>query len=411
MMLRPMFITGSLVHGGAERHAITVMNRLADRGHDCHAVYVKNDPSQLDRITRRNGDAVHCLHARRFFDPAAVDDLGEHISRVRPSVIVAANGYALMYASLAQLGSRHRAPVVVTFHTTHLFGLKEQLRTLLDRPFFWCAARSIFVCEMQKRHWLRRGLGSRTNQVIYNGVDTEHFLDRSLPDDRLALRQGMGFSGTDYVIGISAVLRPEKNHLQLVDAIAALRTMGIPARLMIIGDGPLRAAVETRSRALQVADDVHITGFQHDVRPCIAACDVMVLCSLSETFSLAALEAMAMGKPVLHSDVGGAAEMIFPGRNGYLFPVGDTLSLTYRLAALADRRLAKSMGSAARKVVEENFSEKVMVDRYEKTLFEVCPPFHGRETCGQNASPERQQGLKSQLNQGVNDHEDLRKST
>lgn len=380
-----MFVTGSLVHGGAERHSITVMNRLAERGHDCHAVYVKNDASQLGRIERRNGDSVRCLQAGGFFDPVAVNALAEHISRVRPSVLVAANSYALMYASLARRYAQHRVPLLVTFHTTQLFGLKDQLRMLIARPFFWSATGTIFVCEMQKRHWLRRGLGSRCNSVIYNGVDTEHFHDRSHPDDRLALRQRLGFSGTDYVIGISAVLRPEKNHSQLVDAVAALRAIGIPARLMIIGDGPLRAAVETRSQALRVAADVRITGFQQEVRPYLAACDAMVLCSLSETFSLAALEAMAMGKPVIHSDVGGAAEMIFPGRNGYLFPVGDTVALTYRLATLADCRIAKAMGTAARRLVEEKFSEKVMVDRYENTLLEVCSLFDERRTAGRRA--------------------------
>lgn len=385
MMLRPMFVTGSLVHGGAERHSITVMNRLADRGHDCHAVYVKNDPSQLSRINRQEGDAVRCLHARRFLDFAAVDDFTRHISRVRPSVIVAANGYALMYASLAQQRSGLPIPIIVTFHTTQLFGIKEHFKMLIDRPFFWRATRAVFVCEMQKRYWLKRGVGSRSNMVIYNGVDTEYFRDRSSPDDRLALRQTAGFSGTDYVVGIPAVLRPEKNHLQLVDAVAELRSRGVPARVLMIGDGPLAGAVEIRRRTLGVEGDVHITGFQQEVRPFLAACDVIVLCSLSETFSLAALEGMAMGKPVVHSNVGGAAEMIFPGCNGYLFPPADTRSLVDRLAMLADRRVSIAMGADARALVEANFSETVMVDRYENALLDVCAhPAAARQAFSRN---------------------------
>lgn len=379
MMLRPMFVTGSLVHGGAERHSITIQNRLADRGHDCYAVYVKNDPSQLERIRRRQGNTVRCLNARWFFDPRALADFARHLERLRPTVLVAANGYALMYASLAKLHARLSIPLVVTYHTTHLFGLKEQLKMCIDRPCFWSADRSIFVCEMQKRYWLRRAVGSRQNEVIYNGVDTDHFSDRFPAEERQALRQSLGFSPTDYVIGISAVLRPEKNHLQLLDAVAQLRNMGIPARLLLIGDGPTRPEIEARCRALQIEAEVVITGFQQDVRPYLAASDVMVLCSLSETFSLAALEAMAMGKPVVHSDVGGVREMIVPETNGYLFPVGDTQTMVLRLAVLADRQLASRMGASARTVVETRFSEKTMVDRYESLLLEVCSERPGAE--------------------------------
>ena len=371
-MLRPMFVTGSLVHGGAERHSITVMNRLADRGHDCHAVYIKNDPSQLDRIHPREGSTVRCMNATRFFDLQAIKDFAAHLDRVRPSVIVAANGYALMNASLARLRSGLPIPVVATFHTTQVPDIKEQIKLLIDRPFFWRAARTIYVCEMQRRHWLSRGVCSRRNEVIYNGVDTRHFHEAGAAE-RLTWREAHGISASDYLIGISAVLRPEKNHLQLVDAVAALRSMGIPARILMIGDGPLRGAVEARSRELGVAADVVITGFQQEVRPFIAACDVMVLCSVAvETFSLAALEAMAMGKPVIHAELGGAAEMIQPGNNGFLFPVGDTEALVNRLFLLANRALAQQMGRTARAVVESRFSEDAMVERYEKMLLKVC---------------------------------------
>jgi len=80
---------------------------------------------------------------------------------------------------------------------------------------------------------------------------------------------------------------------------------------------------------------------------------------------------MALGKPVVHSDVGGAAEMIRPGRNGFLFPVGDTAALVERLAALSDRAMCERMGGRAREVVEAQFSERAMVERYEKMLLEL----------------------------------------
>ncbi|MGH8707231.1 MAG: glycosyltransferase family 4 protein [Burkholderiales bacterium] len=373
MKLRLIFVTASLGHGGAERHSITLLNRLGERGHECHAVGVQNDLSQLGRIRLRDGGTVRCLDAARYLDARALSDFAAHLSRIEPSVIVAANPYALMYSRLALRRSGVRALLAVTFHTTVLPSAKERLQMLYYRPFFWTADRLVFVCEAQRRHWLRRGVFSRRNDVIYNGVDAEEFSDRCSAQERASLRGALGFSEKDYVIGMLALLRPEKNHAQLIDAITALRARGIPARALLIGDGPMRAAVEARARRAGVAGEVRITGLQQDVRPPVAACDVLAQCSTSvETFSLAALEAMALGRPVVHSDIGGAAEMIRPGENGFLFPVGDTAALVDRLARLLDRAERERMGKKARETVEACFSEAAMVERYERTLLELC---------------------------------------
>lgn len=371
-MTRAMFVTGSLAHGGAERHSITLMNRLAERRHECHAVYIKGGTQQLDRLRLRDGATLLCLDAARYLDLPALGRFASHISRIQPSAIVAANPYALMYTSLAMRLARRRVPLVVTFHSSRLLGLKEQLQMAAYRPLFWGADCAVFVCENQRRYWRRRGVFSRRNEVIYNGVDTVEFDAAHDSAAGARMRAALGLRDADYVIGIAAVLRPEKNHLQLVDAIALLRAKGIPARALIIGDGPMRTAVEARARARKVANDVLITGFQHDVRPHVAACDVMTLCSFTEAFSLAALEAMALGKPVVHAEVGGAAEMISPGHNGYLFPVGDTEAFVGSLTALADRRVARCMGGNARRVVEARFSAGIMVQRYEELLLALC---------------------------------------
>ena len=367
--MRILFVTGSLVHGGAERHSITLANRLAERGHACSAAYVKNDPSQLPRL-RLPEAGVRCLHAKRYLDLDAMLSLRAFIIRRRPSVVLAANPYALMYASLALRASGVAAPLAVTYHSTRLQSSKEFLQMLAYRPFFWAADCAIFVCEAQRRHWRARQVFGRRNEVIYNGVDVAHWTPLRAPE-RERLRGALGFAPEDFVIGLSAVLRPEKNPLQLVDAAAILRRQGIPARALLIGDGPMRGAVEERARRLGIQDFVSITGFQQEVRPFVAACDTLALTSFTEALSLAAIEAMAMAKPVVHSEVGGAAELIRPGRNGFLFPVGDTRALVERLAALSDHAACERMGAKAREAVEAQFSERAMVERYEKLLAEL----------------------------------------
>jgi glycosyltransferase involved in cell wall biosynthesis len=366
------FITGSLVHGGAERHTITLANRLAERGHECSLAFVKNDPSQISRL--RGVQRVECMRARSYLDSVAIGRLKYFLRTQSPDVVVAANQYALMYASLA----RHQAPLAVTYHTTLLQSAKEWLQMLAYRPMFWSADRVIFVCEAQRTHWLRRRLCGERNEVIHNGVDSEYW--NTDPQERFVVRNTLGYADDEMVIGMSAVLRPEKNPLQLVDALARLRGRGVPARVLYVGDGPMRPAIEQRAQALGLAAQVRIAGFQQDVRPLVGACDVVALCSTAiETFSLAALEAMSLGRPVVHSSVGGAAEMVRPGRNGYLFPVGDTEALAGRLAALAERGTRERMGARARETVESRFTERAMVDRYERTLTQLATTRSGHE--------------------------------
>lgn len=369
--MKTLFMTGSLVHGGAERHTITLVNRLAERGHECHAVYVKNDPSQLERL--RGARSIECLHAARYLDLAAVQRLAALIGREQPTSILAANQYAMLYASLARRLAGSRAPLAVVWHTTFVNTVKEHVQMVYYRPLFWNADCVVYVCEAQRRHWHPRLVRGRRNEVIYNGVDTGQWKPAA-GAERAITRAQLGLADRDYVVGLSAVLRPEKNHVQLVEAIAMLRRRGVPARALLIGDGPTRGAVEGRARALGVAEHVLITGFQRDVRPFVAASDTMVLTSFAEALSLAALEAMAMGKPVVHSDVGGAAEVIRPGREGFLFPVGDTPALVEHLAVLAHPGVRAPMGVNARERVEAQLSESAMVDRYEKLLSELETP-------------------------------------
>lgn len=363
--MRLLFITTSLVQGGAERHAITLMNRLAARGHDCHAVYVKNDATQRGRI--RIGGRIETLDAQRFLDPQAVARMAATVAALRPDAMLAANPYALMYAQLGRLRARWPAPLAVVYHSTRVLGFKEHVKHALDRLFIRRADTLVFVSRAQARYWRARGLRAPRIEVIPNGIDLAHF--RPAPAiDGAAMRTALGIGEGHFVIGLVAMLRPEKNPVQLVHAVAALRQQGIPAHALMIGDGPLRAAVEQAAAEHGITASVHITGLQEDVRPYLAACDVAALCSFTEALSLAALEAMAMARPVVHPEVGGGPDMILPGFNGDLYPVGDTAAFTTCLARLADRTRAARLGRNARRVVAAKFSEDAMVARYDALL-------------------------------------------
>jgi glycosyltransferase involved in cell wall biosynthesis len=134
----------------------------------------------------------------------------------------------------------------------------------------------------------------------------------------------------------------------------------------LIGDGPLRAALERDIDALGLRERVRISGLVQDVRPLVAACDAMAITSTTETFSLAALEAMALGKPLLMTDVGGAREQVRHGHNGWLVPVGDVQAMAGALARWLEPNARAAMGQRAAAEVRERFELAGMVHGFER---------------------------------------------
>jgi glycosyltransferase involved in cell wall biosynthesis len=168
-------------------------------------------------------------------------------------------------------------------------------------------------------------------------------------------------------------MRPEKAHGLLLQAVRLQADRGQRWKVLFIGDGPHRAAIEAQAVELGIADQVAITGMMPDVRPAVAACDVMTLVSVAiETFSIAALESMAMGKPMIMSDIGGAREQVTNGENGWLFPVGDVRALSDALERSWDVATTRSMGEIARARVLEKFSERAMMAAYSALLTRVA---------------------------------------
>jgi glycosyltransferase involved in cell wall biosynthesis len=208
--------------------------------------------------------------------------------------------------------------------------------------------------------------------VIHNGIDVSHFTDRYSMEEKLAFRQRAGFAPDDYVIGLCAALRPEKAHGDLLAALAQLRSQGVRAKALLIGDGSERARIEQKIRELALEGHVYITGLQSDVRPWIACADVMTLVSRAiETFSIAALESMSLGKPLVMSDIGGAAEQVVPGENGFLFAPGDVDSLRKHLTALASEPLRTRMGAAAAERVRRDYRVERMSAAFENAIADL----------------------------------------
>lgn len=363
-----LFILNSVDVGGAEMQTITLMNGLDPQRFRLSLAYLKDEDDLLSKIDRdRINGSIFCCHVTSKIDWRAARTLAATICKESIDIVVCANTYPLLYGWLARRLSGRALRIVEVFHTTELATFKDWCQMGLYRPLLLMSDMLVYVCENQRRYWRSRLLASRQEVVIHNGIDTDHFANRYSEAEIVNFRTLYRFSSTDYVVGLCANMRPEKAHGDLLEAIAHLRNGGVRIKCLLIGDGPERSAIETKIGQMDLGTDVSITGLIADVRPAIAACDVIVIASHRvETFSIAALESMALGKPMIMTNIGGASEQVVHADNGYLYERGNIAALTDSLLRLTDRSHCKQLGQNARLTVTEKFSLTAMIDAYER---------------------------------------------
>lgn len=373
--LQVLFVLNNLIIGGSETKTIRLANSLFARGVQVGLAYLNPPHALLKRL--------HCdipvwyLARQGKFSLSAIATLRALIREHRPRAVVAVNLYPALYvaAASARLGARPRTIGLVN---TTVFKPGQAWRQGFYRPVLRLLDCTVYGCEAQRSLWLPSGSPMlRRSCVIHNGVDMRQFSGSHASDIR-ELRRRYGIADDAFVVGSVGRLASEKNQEALIDAVANVRATGIDMHLLLVGDGPMRQALEARTAQLRLSRSVTFTGGLNDVRDTLALMDVFVLPSRSETFSNAALEAMAMRKPVILTRTGGACEMITDGIHGFIVTVDE---LATRLPALltelhADAGLTKQMGRAAAVRVEQSFSWDVMVDRYQSLLLSHAERLH-----------------------------------
>ncbi|MBS0377858.1 MAG: glycosyltransferase [Proteobacteria bacterium] len=244
--------------------------------------------------------------------------------------------------------------------------LRNPLHVFVNRRL-----RGLFQAFIMASEGVRRAVSARDGLpqdkivTIYNGVDADRFRVPS-SDERLAARARLGFEDGDFVIGMVAGFRPEKSHDRFFEAMSLLADRVPRLKLLLVGGGPLLASHQRGIAGSQLAPLTTFTGDVTEVVPCLWAMDVGCLIPTSnEGFSNAVIEQMACGLPLIVSNVGGNAEAVANGENGYVVEPGNAQPvMEAALRLYAEPALRLQMGLASRQRAERSFSLARMCDEH-----------------------------------------------
>jgi glycosyltransferase involved in cell wall biosynthesis len=286
--------------------------------------------------------------------------LSAFIARFKPDIV---NAHLFRSTAVAApLARWHGARVVETYH-----GREGWRRGLLggsflpDRLVSRLVDRVIAVSEAARAFLISgKGYDPRKIVVVPNGRDLSVFRPGA---GGPAVRKELGIDRATPLIGVIGRLEEQKGHVYILEAWPSVLAEFPDARLLLVGDGSLRAALERRAQDLGVTGSVLFAGFRSDVPRVLDALDVLALPSLYEGMPLTAIEASAMAKPVVATAVDGTPEVVRDGRTGRLVPPRDVVALSRALrSVLRDPAAAKRLGSAGRDLVFNRFDLTRQVD-------------------------------------------------
>jgi N-acetyl-alpha-D-glucosaminyl L-malate synthase BshA len=362
-------ITCYPTYGGSGAVATELGLALAQRGHEVHFVTY----AQPFRLVG--------LHERVFYHEVEMEDyplfehppyslalaVALHDAARREELDILHMHYAIPHAASAFLAREMLKPerdikILTTLHGTDitLLGLHPSFHAITSFSILQSDGLSAVSQFLKDETVQRFSVSAERIDVIPNFVDTGVWRRDREPCHRSKLA-----SSSQKIVMHVSNFREVKRVQDVVDVFAKIRR-SLDARLVLVGDGPERPRALQRAADLGLGEDVLFLGRHASVEDLLACADLFLLPSASESFGLAALEAMACGSPVIASNAGGLPEVVEDGVSGYLLPVGATDAMAEAgVRILKDDALRRKMRAAARKIAVEKFSADAIVPQYE----------------------------------------------
>ncbi len=344
---------------GGQNQALLILKGLRGRGHEAELVAARG--SALGERAQENGVRVHFVSRGLFRVPAAWK-VRELVSGGGFDLVHANEAHAVSAAWLA--GAHKRIPFLISRRVGYPIG-----KSRASRARYEAAARIIANSKWVAEQAANSGAPRGKITVVYEGAEIPPLFTDT---QRRAARSRWGISGDAPLLGCVGVLLPDKGQEWLIRALAELRKEFPETKLLLAGDGPCRAKLESLARELGIGEAVLLPGFVKDVESVYAALDVFLLPSFFEALNNSLLAAMAYEIPSIAFNKGALGEIIEDEKSGLLVSGPDVPEIcTATKRILNSRVFAASLGAEGRKRVEANFSSERMVDGMMRVYQEV----------------------------------------
>lgn len=361
--MRILHVITSINRGGAENQLMSLVRLQRAAGHSLRVAYLREEGEWRGEMEAL-GVSVSDLRMRTFGVPQAAWRLRREIADFKPDLVNAHLQPAELCARLALLGTpAAELPLVITKHNLKVFARLPGAAFVAR----WTAQRAsavIAVSESVKALSDRTGCSAAAGRAvtIHNAVDLAPY-DGRFHERSREIRRQWGVGEQEVVIGTVGRLLPVKAIHVLLRAFGArLKEAARSARVVVVGRGPLRGDLERLARSLGIGDKVVFAGFREDIPAVMGAFDIFALTSDSEGFPISLLEAMAAGRPVVATRVGGVPELVIDGTTGKLAPPGDPGAVAEALAFFEDASNRQAFGAAGRRRVEDGYSLDRMLE-------------------------------------------------
>lgn len=372
-MVRVLVVVPTLSVGGAEKMVTRLLPALQSSRFQVRLICTGEEGELFNELTAAAIPAISLHAGGKAKAIQCLWQMGRQIRNFKPDVLLTQGAGTTALARLAATlhGVRHQ---VVWVHTS--IRTQHPWRQTLDRILIPLTSVFLGVCDSQRKHLENIcHYPIHKIRIIRNGINPSIF---QTTESQSSLEE-FGFEPGCNVVGMIARLHPVKDHRTLIlSAPIVLRSMP-DTQFLIIGDGPEYHVLAELCRKVGLQSKVHFTGTRNNIEQLLAGIDIVAHCSHSEGLPLAVLEAMACGRPVVGTNVGGMNELVQHGITGYLVPPQNPEILAnYLIHLLKNKTLCQEMGAAGRHRIETEFHLESMARRFEAMLTELNTSKQGR---------------------------------
>ena len=374
-----LYVFDNMEFGGGERVFAQIINRLPVKKYKVTVACLPTG-AFIEKI-ERSGAQVKSVDMRNRFNPKIILQLASLIKTEKIDIVNSQGARADFFARIAS----KLAGVTATISTVQMpvggfdvNPIKKFVYMALDRFSERFVDRFIVTSDTLEKTMIEtHKIGPQRVVKIYNGVETEEYCvdEGELTNRRSKFRKESCLEENVPVVGTIGRLVWQKGFEHFIEAIPDVLKRFKKARFLVVGEGALKDKLEAKSKSLSLEDKIIFTGFRNDIKDVLAAIDIFVMPSLLEGLPMILLEAMAMAKPIVATNIDGVKEVLNNGETGLLVTPRDPIVLSEAIVDLLNHRdKAYQMGLAARRVVEKRFGADIMVQKVEKIYEKLLQP-------------------------------------